>query len=136
MEGLALGMFLAVVLSAAFVFVVFRPAYKEFVLGSYLTRLTTMVEEVEAMRARGQAPSHTELQNFERQWSKGVRVFRHYSPMRITRELIKNGLIAERLGRSARCHAITLLNQRLYEQGIAMHIQDFQREAYLAHHGL
>lgn len=109
---------------------VLRPLYREHLLGHYLTRLTTMVEQREQNLLIGVSPqSMTFRQRFllDREWEKGVAVFRRYPPTRITRELLKNSLLARASGRFFREQAIYRLLDSLSEEGIALDLISFHQ---------
>lgn len=72
----------------------------------------------------------------EGEFARGVAVFRHYPPALITRELLKNSIVAKSLGRALREQSIHKLITVLHQEGVAMHVEDFYRESILAEHGL
>lgn len=118
---------------------VLRPIYREYMLGYHLTRLTSIVEQAEQNRLIGVTPEDMPFRQrflINEEWEKGIAVFRRYSPDRITRELLKNSIIAKRLGRTFREQAINLLIERLVQLGVATDIRDFSRELFLSEQGL
>lgn len=118
---------------------ILRPIYREYVLGHHLTRLTSIVEQAEQNRLIGVTPEDMPFRQrflINEEWEKGIAVFRRYAPVRITRELLKNSIIAKRLGRSFREQAIMLLIERLTEIGIATDLRDFSQEVVLSERGL
>lgn len=120
-------------------FLLFRPIYRQMVLGHHLTRLTNLMEQAEANRLIGvdlESLPLAQQQAMEADFERGVTVFRQYPPMLITRELLKNSVVAKGLGRELRERSIHKLIEALAQVGVAMRIQDFEREMFLADHGL
>ena len=107
-----------------------RPIYRDYVLGQHLTRLTSIVEQAEQNRLIGIRPEnipHRQRFLINEQWEKGIAVFRRYAPARITRELLKNSLIAQASGRPFREQAIYQLIDDLSRDGIALDLISFQQ---------
>lgn len=118
---------------------VLRPIYREYMLGHHLTRLTSIIEQAEQNRLIGVTPEDMPFRQrflINEEWEKGLSVFRRYPPVRITRELLKNSLIAQSLGRSFREQAIMKLIERLTQEGIALDMRDFARDLSLSEQGL
>lgn len=118
---------------------VLRPIYREYLLGHHLTRLTSIVEQAEQNRLIGVTPEDMPFRQrflLNEEWEKGLTVFRRYPPVRITRELLKNSLIAKSLGRSFREQAIMKLIERLTQEGVALDMRDFARDLSLSEQGL
>jgi len=122
-----------VALIAAVGFFAFKPAWRQFVLGQRLSNLTSIVETIEGTRAtmpigRGggidslpPAQADAAARAFERGIVELRKVPRHV----ITRELLKNALLADRMGRPARRTAIERLLQALVSEGVALGQEEF-----------
>lgn len=113
---------------------VLRPIYREYMLGHHLTRLTSIVERREQNRLIGIRPEdmpHRQRFLLNQEWEKGIEVFRRYAPARITRELLKNSIIAQASGRGFREQAIYLLIDDLSRDGIALDLISFHHATSL-----
>lgn len=131
-------MLLIGVSATVFGMVVLRPVINQMILGHHLARLTSLVEEMEQNRLIGVSLDQTPFRQrflMGRQWEAGVTVFRRYPPFVITRELLKNALICKSVGRHLREQSIYILIDKLSQEGVAEHRDDFAREAFLAQHG-
>ncbi len=118
-----------VVLTLAVLFVL-RPLYQEYMLGHHLTRLTSIIEQREQNLLIGASPEAMPFRQrflIDREWEKGIAVFRRYPPTRITRELLKNSLLARASGRLFREQAIYRLLDSLSEEGIALDLISFHQ---------
>ncbi|RZJ45944.1 MAG: hypothetical protein EON86_00350 [Brevundimonas sp.] len=114
---------------------VLRPMYREYILGHHLTRLTSIIEQREQNRLIGVTPeAMPQRQRFllNEEWEKGIEVFRRYAPLRITRELLKNSIIANASGRSFREQAIYQLIEELSRDGIALDLISFHQATSMA----
>jgi len=114
---------------------VLRPIYREYMLGHHLTRLTSIVEQAEQNRLIGVSPEDMPFRQrflINQEWDKGVAVFRRYAPVRITRELLKNSIIANASGRSFREQAIYQLIEELSRDGIALDLISFHQATSIA----
>jgi hypothetical protein len=119
-------------------FFIFRPVYRQLVLGNHLTRLTNVYEQLAANRALGletDAMPKAQMDELERQFERSADVFRQYPPSLITRELLKNSIVAKDLGLEARSLSILHVIEMLAGFGLAMRIEDFERDMFLAQHG-
>lgn len=126
----------AAIAVAAFFFL--RPIYQQIVLGNHLTRVTNVYEQLAANEAIGQGfdslPQHRQ-DELEREFDRSAAVFSRYPPSLITRELLKNSIVAKGLGMEARSISILKLIEMLAGSGLAMRLADFERDMYLAQHG-
>jgi len=132
-------MVLVGVCATTFAFFVLLPLYRQYELGCHLTRLISMVEQVEANKLIGVSIDDMPASSrayFEAELERRIAFCRKFSPALITRELLKNSLVAKRFGRDLRERSIYQLIEILYFQGAAMHVDDFHRENFLAQHGL
>lgn len=114
---------------------VLRPIYREYMLGHHLTRLTSIIEQAEQNRLIGVRPEDMPFRQrylINQEWERGIAVFRRYAPVRITRELLKNSIIANASGRSFREQAIYHLIEELSRDGIALDLISFHQATSIA----
>lgn len=127
---MALVVWIAVGLAAFFVL---RPMYQKYRFGALLADMTSIVERREGIQAylgpeaygsQYGLPSPQGLADtiaFERGLASLSRKPRHV----VTRELVKNSMVAESFGRPERVAAIGLLLEILISRGIALGAEDF-----------
>lgn len=121
--------------AAALAIFALRPAWSQFRLGQQLAQLTSIIEEiveaqlgqhlggatgVESMSIANQANDTTG-------YAPLTRSLRAHPRHVITRELLKNGVLAERMGRPIRVAAIETLLGVLIDEGVAMNMDDFAK---------
>lgn len=116
-------------------FFVVRPALRQMAFGQHLTNMTNVIEQVEATRSPlpiGQGGGSASLPHHQAKAAeavllKGIAALRGQPRHVVTRELIKNAILAEQMGRSTRAIAIDKLLGLLIEEGVAMPMRDFER---------
>ena len=115
--------------------IILRPILKQVSFGKHLTKMTSIVEEIEGQAALAAAQQGTkldELPPYQAAYAK-IRIRRELGPLQrvprhvVTRELIKNALLVERLGLYGRLSAIERLLDILIEEGVAMPMDEFKR---------
>lgn len=104
-------------------------------MGLHLTAMTNIVEEMELTRqtmpigAGGGVDSLPlgRQRQADRILDRGMSFMRNYPRHVVTRELVKNAALADRLGRSGRAFAISRLIEILESSGIALGLDDFAK---------
>lgn len=108
---------------------------KEFKLGQHLTRMTTIFEDIERTRhtmpigAGGGIDSLSPARRLqaETQFEQSIAYLRSFPRHEITRELIKNAILNQRLGRPLRVIAIDRLMGVLIGEGVALNMDEFDK---------
>lgn len=117
----------------ALAFLVVRPMYQKFRFGVLLADMTSIVERREGIHAYlgpdivgssyglPSAQGVADTIAFER----GVAALSLQPRHVVTRELVKNSMVADQFGRSHRTEAIALLLEILITRGVALDAEDF-----------
>ena len=114
---------------------IFKGPAKQMKMGQHLTQMTNVFEEIERTRhtmfigAGGgidSLPLARQIQA-ERTFDQGVAYLKTYPRHEVTRELMKNAVLAERLGRPLRALAIGRLIEVLVDMDIALNVDDFMK---------
>ena len=109
-----------IVLGAAIAAVVLlRPAYGQFKLGMHLTKVTNLMEQALASQRTGTPPPPV------KHMTDSLDVLRTYPRHVITRELIKNSVLALQMGRPERANLIGIVLEMLVEEGVALDAEAF-----------
>lgn len=113
----------------------FGQPIRQFRMGQHLARITSVFEEVERTRSTmpigagggidslplaRQARANTEFE-------QALAYLKIYPRHEVTRELVKNAQLAERMGRPIRVVAIGRLIETLVQKGVALDIDDFMK---------
>lgn len=112
-------LWLIVVIVAVAGVVLLRPAYGRFRLGIHLTRVTNLMEQALACQRLGTSPPPVHLM------TKSLEVLRRHPRHVITRELIKNAVLALQMGRADRANSIGIVLEMLVEEGVALDPETF-----------
>ncbi|MBA4747748.1 MAG: hypothetical protein H2056_03430 [Sphingopyxis sp.] len=116
-------------------FVLLRGPVKQMRMGNHLTRMTNILEEVEATRhilpigAGGgidSLPLSRQVEA-ERIFQEGIAYLKSFPRHEVTKALAKNAVLAERMGRQIRYIAIGRLLDMLEQSGVALSGQDFAK---------
>jgi hypothetical protein len=99
--------------------VLLRPAYGQFKLGIHLTKVTNLMEQALACQRAGTPPPPVHLM------TTSLDALRAYPRHVITRELIKNSLLALQMGRPERANSIGIVLEMLVEEGVALDAEAF-----------
>lgn len=112
-----------------------REPIRQFRMGQHLARMTSVFEEVERTRSTmpigagggidslplaRQAQANTEFE-------QALAYLKIYPRHEVTRELVKNAQLAERMGRPIRVVAIGRLIEILVQAGVALDMDDFMK---------
>ena len=108
---------------------------KQIKMGSHLTRMTNIFEEIERTRhtmfigAGGGIDSlpPARQRQAETIFEHGMAYLKTYARHEVTRELVKNALLAERMGRPMRAVAIERLAGHLTRNGVALELDEFMK---------
>lgn len=115
--------------------IILKPVFKQINFGKRLTKMTSIIEEIEAQAALvavQQGTKFDELPPYQAAYAKVMirreigalqRIPRHV----VTRELLKNALLVERMGLYTRLSAINRLLDILIDEGVAMPMDEFRR---------
>jgi hypothetical protein len=112
-----------------------RGPAKQIKMGRHLSQMTNICEEIERTRhtmnigAGGGIDSLPPAKQWQAEviFKQGIAYLGTYPRHEVTRELTKNALLAEQMGRPLRVGAIHRLIQALVYAGIALDIEDFMR---------
>ena len=96
-----------------------RPAYHRFKLGIHLTEITNLMEQALVSQRVGVPPPPMDLMTDK------LDALRAYPRHVITRELIKNSLLALQMGRPERANSIGIVLEALVEEGVALDADTF-----------
>ena len=102
-----------------------RRWWRDYKLGVHLTRLTTFFERVNGYGVLYAASQITEQEKDVARVSMAF--LRQFPRHVITRELLKNSIVAQSFGRSGRVAAISTLMEALVEEGVALDADEFVR---------
>ena len=108
---------------------------KQIKMGQHLTQMTNILEEVERTRhtmpigAGGGIDSLPPARQRQADaiFERGVAYLRSYPRHEVTRELVKNAMLAERMGRPIRALAIQRLIEALTRMDVALEIDEFMK---------
>jgi hypothetical protein len=113
----------------------FRGPAKQLKMGRHLTRMTNVFEEIERTRhtmyigAGGGVdslpPGRQRQANMV--FEQGVSYLKTYPRHEVTRELVKNAVLAERMGKPFRVIAIGRLVEALTDMGVALEMDEFMK---------
>lgn len=118
---------------AVVAYFVLRGPWKQYRLGVHLTRMTNVFEggalvgQMLGRQPTGIHGSTVSQRDADAILAAGMAYVAAYPRHVITRELVKNSLLAERTGRVSRALAIDLLFQALVEEGLALDTETFLR---------
>lgn len=102
-----------------------RGWWRDYKLGVHLARLTTLFERINGYGALYASSQITEQ---EKEAARVSMAFLRQFPRHvITRELMKNAIVAQNFGRSGRLAAIGTLMDTLVEEGVALDGDEFVR---------
>lgn len=116
-------------------FFLLRKPFRQFRMGQHMSRMATVFEEIEATRHRNPIGAGGDIDSLPidrkvralavlREGASYLNAFpRHV----VTRELVKNALLAEQMGRSGRAVAINNLIDCLAAEGVALHPDEFMK---------
>jgi hypothetical protein len=112
-----------------------RGPAKQVKMGQHLTRMTNVFEEIERTRhtmfigAGGGIDSlgPARQRRAETVLEQGIAYLKKYPRHEVTRELAKNALLAERMGRPLRVVAIERLTAALIDMDVALGMEEFMR---------
>lgn len=112
-----------------------RGPAKQFKMGQHLTQMTNIFEEMELTRrtmfigAGGGIDSlpPARQRQAESIFEQGIAYLGAYPRHEVTRELVKNALLAEQTGRPLRVGAIHRLLEFLVGEGVALDTENFMR---------
>jgi hypothetical protein len=110
-----------------------RGPAKQIKMGRHLTRMTNIFEEIERTRhtmligAGGGIDSLPPARQRQADliFEQGIAHLKSYPRHEVTRELVKNALLAERMGRPLRMAAIHRLIEALVRMEVALDVDDF-----------
>lgn len=105
--------------------VVGRHWWRDYKLGVHLARLTTLFERINRL-----GPIHAPSQITAREKEAAqvsIAFLRAFPRHVITRELLKNSIVAHNFGRSHRVAAIGTLMEALVEEDVALDAEEFVR---------
>ncbi|NBB52268.1 hypothetical protein GVN24_28710 [Rhizobium sp. CRIBSB] len=111
----------AAVVAAVLWFGVGKRIWAEFTLGSHLVRMTNAYERALASGDPSYRPSLEDGLALER----GIAYLRTLPRHVVTRELLKNTVVAANLGREQRVAAMRLLFVTLVDEGVALRAGEF-----------
>lgn len=114
---------------------VFGGPAKQVRMGQHLTRMTNVFEEIERTRHTMQIGAGGGIDSLsparqraaEAIFESGVAHLKCFPRHEVTRELAKNAILAERMGRPLRVHAIHRLIDALVRMDVALDVEDFKR---------
>lgn len=114
-------------------FVLLRGPIKQFRMGQHLTRMTNVFEQMEQTRytmpigAGGgiDSLSPASQRHAEAIFEDGVSYLKRYPRHEVTRELMKNAVLAQRMGRPLRATAIERLIEALTRADVALEVDAF-----------
>lgn len=114
-------------------FLLLRTPGKQIRMGQHLTRMTNIFEEVRRQQPVFPAAGGMGINSLpsEKQmkarlvFEDGVRYLKSYPRHEVTRELVKNALLAEQMGRPVRYAAIGDLLETLTEIDVALDMETF-----------
>lgn len=112
-----------------------RGPMKQIKMGQHLTRMTNIFEELERTRhtmpigAGGGIDSLplARQRQAEAIFQQGVAHLKSYPRHEVTRELVKNAILAERMGRHTRAIAIQRLIEALTRMDVALEASEFTK---------
>lgn len=119
-------------------FFVLRGPFKRIVMGNHLARMTTIFEHIERTRqsmhigAGGGIDSLGAVQQrrAEAELERGISYLKNFPRHEVTLALVKNSILAERMGRPIRVVAIHRLLEALIGLDVALRMDSFT-ESYL-----
>lgn len=119
----------------ALVFILLRGPIKQMRMGWHLTRMTNVLEEVEATRtahpigAGGGFDSLPAARQIEadRIFREGIAFLKAFPRHEVTKALAKNAVMAEQMGRHSRYASIGRLLDVLEKADVALGAQEFSR---------
>jgi hypothetical protein len=120
---------------ATVAFLLLRGPAKQFRMGQHLTRMTNIFEEIEHTRytmhigAGGGVDSlpPARQRQAEAEFEQGISYLKNYPRHEVTRELMKNALLAERMDRPVRVIAIHRLIEALTRLDVALEVGEFAK---------
>ena len=104
-------------------------------MGKHLARMTNVVEEIERSRPTaligmrggiGSLPLDRQ-RKAEEIFERGIAYLKAYPRQDVTRELTKNAVLAQRMGKPLRAIAIGRLTEMLSGMGVALGMDEFMR---------
>lgn len=125
---------ICVAVAAVGYFVLGGPA-KQIKMGHHLTQMTNIYEEMELTRhtmfigAGGGIDSLPLARQIEADaiFGRGIAYLKTYPRHEVTRELAKNAVLADRMGRPLRALAIARLAEALVEMDVALGMDEFMK---------
>lgn len=114
-------------------FFLLRTPGKQIRMGQHLTRMTNIFEEIQRTQSGFPADSGTGINRLPSgrqkqarlEFEDGVQFLKGYPRHEVTRELVKNALLAEQMGRPVRYAAIGHLLETLTEIDVALDVETF-----------
>ncbi|WP_312813125.1 hypothetical protein [Brevundimonas sp.] len=99
---------------------------QQFRLGLHLTKLTNAVERLTLSQLAGHEPTASDLAKAEELEMLSIPFLSRFPRHVITRELLKNALLAERMGNYHRRNTILKLIEAMSRSGLALDIPEFE----------
>lgn len=99
---------------------------QQFKLGAQLTRLTNVAERADNARLQGRDLTTREVGDLEAQEKASLEALSRYPRHVVTRELLKNAMLAERMNNIRRRDIIVRLIHALVAEGVALSLPEFE----------